>query len=109
MKTNNKQYTEKEIETVLETQFFKHTYVPEFKFPEVVSIKSPYSWYKSYINIAAPLLALPAFIFVFAFIFNQNSNNNLANSKNKDLAMLEASNNRLLAEIQTLDDESLNK
>ncbi len=105
----NKELTEIEIEKVLETVVFKHTFVPAFKFPEAISpVKSPYTWYKSYIQIAAPLLFLPAFIFAFSFLFNSSSLNN-SKAGDKNLAMLEASNQKLLKDIQSLEDENLNK
>jgi hypothetical protein len=103
-----KQYTEKEIEEVLMTQNFKHVYVPAFKFPEEIkNVKSPYTWYKSYVQFAAPLLALPAFIFVFAFLFNGNSSSNIVKNDDKNLAMLEESNARLISQIEDL--ENLDK
>jgi uncharacterized membrane protein YvbJ len=102
---NKTEFTEREIEQVLETQVFKQVYVPAFKFPETVkSIQSPYSWYKSYIKIAGPILAMPVFIFIFSFFLNDSASPNT-----QSLAMLEASNQKLLEEIKTLDDESLEK
>jgi uncharacterized membrane protein YvbJ len=105
MEKNKIEFTEREIEQVLETQVFKQTYVPAFKFPDTLkSIESPYAWYKSYIKIAGPILAMPVFIFIFSFFLKDTTSPSAQN-----LAMLEASNQKLLKEIQTLDEEITNE
>jgi hypothetical protein len=102
---------EQEIEDIFSSLKFKKTHIPQFNFPVTfpvtfaqessvkTSILSPYLLYKSYLKIAGPLLALPAFVFLFSFF----SVNNVSNLEEKNLAMLEQSNNRLLAEIENLE------
>jgi hypothetical protein len=85
------EYT-REIES-LRTLRFASVQAPEFKIPGYTFL------YKKALSLA---FAVPAVAFVFAFFFyiGQVSKNN------SDLAQIEASNNRILNQINTLDYEN---
>lgn len=72
---------------------FQTVDIPEFKIPSYGFL------YKRAISLA---LAVPAFAFAFALFFYMGEINKIDN----DLAQIEASNNRILNQINTLDYES---
>ena len=72
---------------------FEHVSVPEFKIPAYGFL------YKRAVSIA---FAVPALAFAFAFFFYMGEMSKV----NNDLAQIEASNNRILNQINTLDYEN---
>ncbi len=72
---------------------FETVEVPEFRFPAYSFI------YKKALSIA---FAVPAMAFVFAFFFYIGETSKI----NSDLAQIEASNNRIINQIDTLDYEN---
>lgn len=76
----------------LKTLRFETVEVPTFKIPSYKFV------YAKAVSIA---FALPALAMVFAFFFYTNEVSNV----NGDLAQIEASNNRILNQINTLDYE----
>lgn len=93
--SNNQNIEEFEKEFVSEINqvkslVFKTVETPEFQFPAYSFI------YKKAMSIA---FAVPAFAFVFAFFFYVGETNTI----NRDLAQIEASNTRILDQIDTLD------
>ena len=85
------QYTE-EINQI-KSLAFQTVDTPEFQFPAYSFI------YKKAMSIA---FAVPAMAFVFAFFFYIGETSKI----NSDLAQIEASNNRILNQIDTLDYEN---
>lgn len=86
-----KEYTQ-EINK-LQSLRFQTEHVPQFKIPSYKFI------YTKALSIA---FAIPAFVVAFGFLFYTQTQS----TDNKDLALIEASNARILNQINTLDHEN---
>ena len=94
MKLENFEQEFKEEIAKLKSLRYESVSTPQFQIPSYKFI------YKKALSIA---FAIPALAMVFAFFFYLPS----VNSNNSDLAQIEASNNRILNQIDSLDNENL--
>jgi hypothetical protein len=100
MKINTK-YTEKDLENMFSELKYSQIKIPEFKGFSEFPKKSPYNFSVLERKTVAFLFAVPTFMSIFALTFYFSNPKDL--QENKQIALLQESNNRILQEISTLE------